>query len=79
MTDHKAESQRRAVLAKDTGDLVEAVLAVNEATLYLAEQQRIANLVKFLESEVRLLPTSNAYNDELLDSIRTQITNGLGL
>lgn len=44
MTGHKAESERRAVIAKDTSDLVEAVLAVNEATLHLAEQTRLNTL-----------------------------------
>jgi len=98
MTDHKAEAEKLTAMKYAVGAPIGAVrhndaLAQVHATLYLAEQQRIANLIAGFDLLSDARPTSMDVNpqtnDDVLKSyqnawdrqvpLRSAIKEGLGL
>lgn len=84
MSDHKAEAERLLEQSsKSTGDpTVWLIAAQASATLYLAEQQRIANLIAYYalvaeQERSGIVPT--AYTLQRLNRASNQIIEGLGL
>ena len=83
MTDHKAEAES---LIEPLGgeytdfDRVQFVAQAQvHATLALAEQERIKNLMRFVDVGVPYLPSGHPYSEALMESARARIFEGLGL
>ena len=93
MTDHKAEAEKLTAMKYAVGAPIGAVrhndaLAQVHATLYLAEQQRIANLIAGFDLLSDARPTSMDVNPWANDDenawdrqvpLRAAIKEGLGL
>lgn len=79
--DHKAETERLIKFAEGSGSVSAATAAVATATLCLAEQQRIANLIAFVASVQRgvtdTLPSETVMRRA--ESAGAQAVEGLGL
>jgi len=71
--DHKAEVQRLTLVASEHDSVAAATVAVAEATLHLAEQQRIANLIAYATAHYPDARTATG------DEIHSAIRDGLGI
>jgi len=88
MTDHKAEAlawiRGMDEIIEEEG-MTDATLVASpvnaqvHATLYLAEQQRIANLIALATADDMTDPLTNKWESGLWETARTQIIEGLGL
>jgi len=84
MTDHKAEalgfiSGPSGIDWSEEAPHVELAMAQVHATLALAEQQRIANLIALATADDIADPLTNNWESGLWETARTQIIEGLGL
>ena len=73
MTDHKAGAERLTKLAGEIDSDAAATSAVAHATLYLAEQQRIANVLLYHSTAAQI-----DFN-QLDEEAKKKIREGLGI
>jgi hypothetical protein len=75
VADHLDEARSCLELAAETGSQSAAMAAVAHATLVLAEQQRVANLIAYLTLGVQ--DTAKVTDQAGLQQVADDIVNGL--